>query len=237
MDPLSITASIIAVIQLTGSIVSAVYSYRRGIKNAPEGAVKIIQDLTGLSQVLEELLQLIERERSNKTSRLTSLEGLVGPDGPLESCQKTLQTLNRLLQPENGWRAVKQSMVWPLKKDYITNALDEIATAKVTIGLALTVDQTSLALETKDGVDALRSSFNSFRIEKQLDSALSDLSATDPTFNHSEARRKHQTGTGVWLTSSEQYLKWVSTADSFLWINGIRVYCPIAFAPVYICHS
>jgi hypothetical protein len=47
MDPLSVTASVIAVIQLTGSVISAVYNYRKGAKNAPEDAAKIIQDLTG----------------------------------------------------------------------------------------------------------------------------------------------------------------------------------------------
>jgi hypothetical protein len=64
----------------------------------------------------------------------------MSPNGPLETCQKTLESLNAKLQPENGWRAVKQSLMWPLKKDYIKSTLDQIATAKETIGLALTVD-------------------------------------------------------------------------------------------------
>jgi len=102
MDPLSVTASIIAVIQLTGSVVSAVYNYRKDVKNAPEDAAKIIQDLTGLSHILEKLLQMIEKERSTKVTRLASMEDLVKPDGPLESCQKTLERLNAELQPENG---------------------------------------------------------------------------------------------------------------------------------------
>ena len=140
MDPLSVTASIIAVIQLTGSVVSAVYNYRTGVKNAPEDAAKIIEDLTGLSHILERLLQLIEKDRHTKITRLASLEGLIKAGGPLESCQKTLEHLNAKLRPEKGWRAVKQSLTWPLKKDDIKRALDEIATAKQTLGLALTVD-------------------------------------------------------------------------------------------------
>lgn len=140
MDPLSVTASIIAVIQLTGSVVSAVYSYRTGVKNAPEDAAKVIQDLTGLSQVLENLLQVIERESSTKASRLESLESLTKPDGPLQSCQNTLEHLKAKLQPKEGWRAIKQSLTWPLKKDEIKSTLDDIATAKKTIGLAVSVD-------------------------------------------------------------------------------------------------
>lgn len=141
MDPLSITASIIAVIQLTGTVVSAVYGYRKDVKNAPEDAARIIQDLIGLSQILEKLLQMIEQEKSARATRLSSVEGLFKPDGPLESCQETLQRLDAKLQPEDGWRGVKQSLTWPLKKDYIRKALDDVATAKATIALALTVDQ------------------------------------------------------------------------------------------------
>ena len=142
MEPLSITASIIAVIQLTGTVVSAVYNYRKDVKSAPKDAAMIVQDLFGLSQILEKLLHIIEQEKPTKQTRLASLKDLVQSDGPLESCQKTLEHLNAKLQPKNGWRAVKQSLIRPLKKDYIKKTLDEIATAKVTIGFALAVDQT-----------------------------------------------------------------------------------------------
>jgi hypothetical protein len=73
MDPLSITASIIAVIQLTGSVISAAYNYRNGVRNAPEDAVRIIEDLTELSQILEKLLKLIEKDRSTGSTQLTSV--------------------------------------------------------------------------------------------------------------------------------------------------------------------
>lgn len=143
MDPLSVTASIVTLIQLTGSVISTVYNYRKGVKNAPEGAAKIIHDLTDLSHILENLLQLVEKENATtSTTRLTSLKGLVSSGGSLESCQKTLERLKAKLQPENGWRAVKQSLTWPLKQDYIKQTLNEISAAKATFALALTVDQT-----------------------------------------------------------------------------------------------
>ena len=140
MDPLSVTASIIAVIQLTGSVISTVYNYRKGVKHASEDTAKIIQDLTAFSQILEKLLEMIENERFTEGTHFASLEDLVKPDGPLGSCQKTLERLNAKLQPENGWRAAKQSLTWPLKQDYVKKTLDEIATAKDTLGLAITVD-------------------------------------------------------------------------------------------------
>ena len=53
----------------------------------------------------------------------------------------------------------------------------------------------------------------------------------DATNNHLKACIKHQKGTGEWFTKSEQYSKWVSTADSVLWINGIRTCCLLPIYP------
>lgn len=146
MDPLSVIASIISVIQLTGSVVSAVYNYRRDVKHAPEDATRIIEDLIDLSQILERLLRIIEKENSLQKTRLASLTYLIKPNGPLESCQKTLEGLDAKLQPESGWRAVRNSLIWPLRKEYVQQSLNEVAAAKATIGLALTVDQTSVLI-------------------------------------------------------------------------------------------
>jgi hypothetical protein len=111
----------------------------------------------------------------------------------------------------------------------------------------------SLALETKDGIDALTSSFEAFRFGKaqyispmitmadqhlhedeERKAIISALSPTDPALNHLEACRKHQKGTSDWLTKSEQYLKWIDAPDSVLWINGIRMYCPYCPLPSHL---
>jgi hypothetical protein len=87
MDPLSITTSIIAIIQLTGSVISAAYNYLTGLNNAAEDAMRITGDLTGLLQILEKLLKLLEKDRSTGSSQLTSVNTLTRSDGPLETCQ------------------------------------------------------------------------------------------------------------------------------------------------------
>jgi hypothetical protein len=141
MDPLSITAGIIAVIQLTGSVISAAYNYRHDVSNAAEDAVRIIEDLTGLSQILEKLLKLLEKDRSTGSVQLTSVDALTRSDGPLETCRRRLTELKTKLEPEKGWRAVRKALTWPLKQDYMKETLGEIARVKATIDLALSVDQ------------------------------------------------------------------------------------------------
>jgi hypothetical protein len=87
MNPLSVTASIIAVQQVTGSVVSAVYNYRKGVKNAPENVAKVVEELTGLFHAIENFLQTIGKERRlTGATRLASLEDLVRPEGSLEFC-------------------------------------------------------------------------------------------------------------------------------------------------------
>src|SRR4051812_8983221 len=73
MDPFRITASIIRVIQLTSAVISAAHNYRNGVKIAPQEAVKIIDDLMGLSQILEKLLKLIEKDRSTGSTQLRTV--------------------------------------------------------------------------------------------------------------------------------------------------------------------
>jgi hypothetical protein len=67
---------------------------------------------------------------------------LTGSDGLLETCRKKLTELQTELQPENGWRAVRKALTWPLKQDDLKNTLDDISKAKATSDLALSVDQT-----------------------------------------------------------------------------------------------
>ena len=87
MDLLSVTASITAVLQVTGSVGSAAYNYMKGVEYAPENAAKIVQEMTGLSHVLEKVLQTIEKERRlTGATRLASLEELVRPEGSLATC-------------------------------------------------------------------------------------------------------------------------------------------------------
>jgi hypothetical protein len=61
MNPLSVTASIIADLQVTGSVVSAVHNSRKGVKYTPKNAAKIVQELTGLSHVLEKVCRLLRK--------------------------------------------------------------------------------------------------------------------------------------------------------------------------------
>ncbi len=84
MDPISIIASIIAVIQLSGKVISLCYDYRTGVKSAPKDATRITDEITSLCHVLEQLLKIAEAEEATHTSRLPALQSLARPEGALQ---------------------------------------------------------------------------------------------------------------------------------------------------------
>ncbi|KAK8040286.1 hypothetical protein PG991_000074 [Apiospora marii] len=73
---------------------------------------------------------------------------------------------------------------------------------------------------------------NKVEAEKRLSENLADirLASTrnsglaippDPSINFNIAREQHQQGTGKWLLESDQYRKWKTERNSFLWLKGI----------------
>ena len=60
-----------------------------------------------------------------------------------------------------------------------------------------------------------------------VDGALRDkirlwLKPPDPTTNYNTAVEARQVGTGAWLIQSQDFVDWMTTRGSFMWICGIR---------------
>lgn len=144
MDPISITGTIIAVLQITSSLISICYDYRTAVKGASWEAVQITEELTSLRNILESLLQVVEKSQSSEgkdSSRLATFELLAKDGGLLMNCKAELERLKSKLEPETGWRKVRNSLIWPLKEGEVRKALDGLERLKGTIVLALSTDQ------------------------------------------------------------------------------------------------
>ena len=145
MDPLSVTASIIAVIQLAQKVLSICYDFRRWIKSVPKELQQITSEVISLRDVLECLMKLadsVETAGSNGSSQLSSLKLLVAPDGSLSKCLAELAALERKLTPIVGMKAIGKALDWTLKEGEVKDTLDRIGRIKATLNLALTADQT-----------------------------------------------------------------------------------------------
>src|SRR4051812_37107993 len=93
MDPLSITASIIAVLQAANAIISFCYDFANAVRDKPTALTKVVDEITQLRNVLEAIRNLAEKaERvkpkgeQGKSAQLPTLRLLCQLGGPLELC-------------------------------------------------------------------------------------------------------------------------------------------------------
>jgi hypothetical protein len=145
MDPFSIAASTIAVIQISSKIIAICYNYRAGVKSAPKDLISLTRELQDFQTVLEQLQSLaegLEYPDSQDKTHLKSLELLSGPDGPLPEWQAELEALEAKLKPKDGIKAVGQALLWPLKENYVQKILARVGSFKALLNLALSTDQT-----------------------------------------------------------------------------------------------
>ena len=131
-DPLSVSASIIAVLQLTGTIVS----YLRDVRGASEERQRILNEITSASGMLYGLKDLAEREQHADPSP-TAARLLCAKNGPLYQFKEALEHLASRLAPVTGFREAGKSLLWPFQKREISEILVIIERQKTYFVLAL----------------------------------------------------------------------------------------------------
>ena len=142
MDPLALIGSIIAMIQLSGAVISKCYDYKKGVQRASKEQRRITDELTGLRNILEKLIEIAENEHAEHGSQLASLNLLNEPWGPLAMCQAELTSLKEKLELEGRRGSTLRALNWPLKESDTRKSLETISRIKETLTLALTADQT-----------------------------------------------------------------------------------------------
>lgn len=114
MDGISVAANVIAVIQLTGSIVKICGGYIKEVKDARKDVVSLQQEVEDLREVLEKLSGLFHGTHSTKLSTSQTLV-----DGTIK-CRSVLQDLEGKIDPGRGKKAMSKvglrALKWPLKR-------------------------------------------------------------------------------------------------------------------------
>lgn len=134
MDPLSITASIIAVLQATKEVVS----YINGTKDAPEDLTKVYEEARSLMILLYELKDLVAGPNSH-ISWLQTTSGLATRGGPLDQYKRSLE----ILVPKttgHGLRKIGQVLAWKFGKEEVMALLSQIERIKSLVQIALEMD-------------------------------------------------------------------------------------------------
>jgi hypothetical protein len=134
-DPLSISASIIAVIQLSGTVIE----YLNGVKAASEDRRRLLDEVASISGFLYILKdRAAQSQQGNSWS--STLKSLDGPKGPLAQFKIALERLTSKLAPVVGLRKAGKAITWPFQKEEIKELLATIERQKSLFSLALQND-------------------------------------------------------------------------------------------------
>ena len=243
MDPLSITASIVAVLQAANFIISVCYEYKALVTGLPSVLTQTITEIRDLRRVLEDLDNIAdgEQQTSSATETKQSLAIICRPsDGPVATCLQELQLLQgiiRLKVPDESIskrRPFLQAVQWQFKEKDVKRSLERIERCKSTLALAITANQFTLVRAIHNMNHSLMASVSAVdtKIEdfihttqiKELNkkqSAMSRwLSPVDPSESHDTALTAHQQGTNTWFTDGEDFRRWLASSHSALWLSG-----------------
>ncbi len=134
-DPLSVIASICAVVHLTKSVVR----YLNEVKDASTVCSRILVEIGTTNGVLSTLESLIGDPESGATW-LDTTKLLSGENSPLALYRISIEQLATRLAPVLGLRRDGRTFVWPFKNSKITDILATIERQKTLLLLAMQND-------------------------------------------------------------------------------------------------
>ena len=138
-DPLSITASIIAVLQLTSTVIQ----YISEVHDASSERLRLRDEISSSSWALYMLKDRAEQAREGQQWQ-SSIALLGGSGGPLDQFRDTLEQLATRLSPINRkMKALSEfgkAIAWPFKKDEVLRIVNSLERYKSLFHLALQND-------------------------------------------------------------------------------------------------
>lgn len=135
MDPLSATASIIAILQLSNKVVG----YLNDVKDASKDRARCAIEASSLHNLLLSLRFRLE-EGSGDTPWYTAVRALAVQNGPLDQFKQALELLQNKLTDGGILKKAGGALVWRFKKEEIDRILDRIVRLKTLVGIALQMD-------------------------------------------------------------------------------------------------
>lgn len=137
MDPLSITASVLALLGLTREVIT----YVKQTKDAPSDRTRVLQEASSLTGQLIMLQGLVE-DHNSRDPWLQATSQLAAPDGPLHQYKLALEKIVAKILPINGRCKAGKVLAWMFSKEEVTHLLSQIERVKSFIQIALEIDHT-----------------------------------------------------------------------------------------------
>ncbi|KFZ13409.1 hypothetical protein V501_03719 [Pseudogymnoascus sp. VKM F-4519 (FW-2642)] len=127
MDPLSVTASVITIVQLTGIIIG----YLNDIKDASTDRKQCALEISNVSNLLVTLIYRLD-EASSNGGWYTEVESLAAAGGPIDQYRSALERLRSKFTStaSSGLKKIGSELTWKFCKEEVTNILTRIERLK-----------------------------------------------------------------------------------------------------------
>ncbi|ORY00885.1 hypothetical protein BCR34DRAFT_546658 [Clohesyomyces aquaticus] len=219
MDPLSATASVIAVLQLSSKVVG----YLTDVKDASKERARCAIEACNLHSLLLNLRFRLD-EGSADTSWYTAIRALAVKSGPLDQFKQALELLQTKMTDGGRVKNAGEALLWKFKKEEIASILDRMERLKSTVEIALQMDHFKLSQAIVCNTRTIKDDTASVRVhveDIEYRNLLEWVSPLDYPAQQSDVIKRRQEGTGQWFLDAPEVAKWRSEAKATLFCPGI----------------
>ena len=135
MDPLSATASIIAILQLSAEVLT----YLNDVKDASKDHAQCAIEASNLHSLLVNLRFRLE-EGDASQPWYTTVRALAVENGPLDQFKQALETLQTKMTDGGRLKQAGRALIWKFKKEEIASILARMERLKSLVEIALQMD-------------------------------------------------------------------------------------------------
>jgi hypothetical protein len=135
MDPLSVTASVIAILQLTGAVIG----YLNDVKDAPKECQQCATEASNLQSLLINLLYHLNQGHTGDRW-YTAVRALNVENGPLDQYKQALEQLQTMVEIRDGVQKVKRRLLWKFSKEEVASIQARMERLKSLVSIALVMD-------------------------------------------------------------------------------------------------
>ncbi|CAG7560658.1 unnamed protein product [Fusarium equiseti] len=220
-DPLGITASVIAVLQLAVTATK----YLKDVKNGSADRLRLRDELRStvcLVEMLKDRVEDIDDEsETEETLQPASMKALVGP---LSMFEQVLQDIVTKLEPQARLRRLVKPIPWPFDKKDISEMLACLERLKSHFNLIIQNDLHELAKLSNLKLDDLKDKVDAFENRVRNEEASKIISWISPISfraKQDDILDSTEPGTGTWLLEHGTFQSWMRGDIDKLWCPGI----------------
>ena len=221
-EALGLVASIVAVLQLTTSVVQ----YTRDVADSNSYKKRLLLEVGGTKGILETLKDLAS-DVNDDDPILHTVHLL---QVPLQEYTLLLRSLESKLASAQGLKKIGKVAKWPFEKSDVLEIFAALERYKALFSLSLQADHIELSKAIQHQLDSVQDYNN----EQELRELLKWLSPLPFASKHQAIFSKHQEGTGRWLLEDDTFVEWENGQSRLLWCPGVPGAGKTVFASIVV---